>query len=90
LPVVLELPRDHGDALVEYVVGAPLRLREHDRRLFGVALALVGETLPAGVDLETALHDHRPGDEHTVRMRYRAVALIAGHMEKFGAERLAP
>ena len=57
------------------------RLAQDLRRLLGIAVALVGEALAVDIDLKAALHDRRPGDEDAVRMRDRAVALIARHVD---------
>src|SRR5580698_4159465 len=60
LAEILKLPRDDGDALVEYVEGRSRCFRQNDRRLFGIAMRFVGKAPPGRVDLETAFHDRRP------------------------------
>ena len=65
-------------------------LREDMRRLLGIALRLVGKAVRIRVHLDAAFGDGRPGDQDAVRLRNRAVSLIAGEMTAGRGERLAP
>src|SRR5579883_3446697 len=51
---------------------------------------LIGESMTLGIYLNTALHHERPGAQHAMRMRDRAVSLISTHVPQLHAERLAP
>ena len=87
---ILELPRHRRDARVEDAPGNSARLAQNLRRLFGIALQFVAEAPALAIDLNAALHDHRPGDQNVVRRRQRTVALIGAEMCELRAKRVAP
>ena len=86
----MNLPGDRGDALVKDIKGDAVGLRQNDSGLLGITKSLVGETFAVFVDLEAALHNHRPADQDPVRMRDRTVPLIARHVFELRAELAAP
>ena len=90
LTEVGELPGDRRDALVKDIKGDAVGLRQNDGGLLGITKALVGETFAVFVDLEAALHDHRPADQDPMRMRDRTVPLISRHVFELRAELAAP
>jgi hypothetical protein len=90
LSKILELAGDAGNARVKNRPGQSLRARDNVLGLFRIAAALVAEARAGRIDLETALHDRRPGDQHAVGMGDRAMALVAGKMGKARAEVLPP
>src|SRR5262249_2910445 len=87
---VLKLPRDDGNACVEDIPGYSTRLAQHFRGLLGVTASFITEPPALCVDLKTACHDHRPGDQDIVRGRNRTVALIGPQTGKLGTKALTP
>src|SRR6266478_7050246 len=87
---ILELPRYSSNVCVENVPSDSARLAEHFCGLLGIAACFVAKALASRIDLEAALHDHRPGNQDVMRRGDRTVTLVGAKIRKFSTECLTP
>src|SRR6266478_629760 len=87
---ILELPRHSCNVRVEDVPGDSVRLAENFCGLLGIAARFVAKAPASRIDLDAALHHHRPGNQDVMRRGDRTVTLVGAKIRKFSAERLTP